>query len=33
MYDESFFIKWREGKLLNAPSDEELAQWVEALGI
>ena len=26
-------IKWREGKLLNAPSDEELAQWVESLGI
>lgn len=33
MYDESFFIKWREGKLLNAPSDEELIQWVAALGI
>ena len=33
MYDESLFIKWREGKLLNAPSDKELAQWVEALGI
>lgn len=26
-------IKWREGKQLNAPSDKELAQWVESLGI
>lgn len=26
-------IKWKAGKLLNAPSDKELAQWVESLGI
>ncbi len=26
-------IKWKAGKLLNSPSDKELTQWVEALGI
>ena len=26
-------IKWKAGKLLNSPSDKELAQWVEVLGI